>query len=161
MSRVRVVAAAGLVLLAGCGAAAGSGHTSPAPTTATIAPPAQRSLLAPSPSTAPATPPPGNVLTAADSGATVRLRTGQRLIVDLMPGPGAYAWDRPRLSGSALRLVSAAGGYPDHGRTRAVFLAAGPGTAVLSASTDMPCLHTPPRCLIAQRVWTVRVIVSA
>jgi hypothetical protein len=160
MSRARVVAAAGLVLLAGCGTAAGSGSTSPAPTTATIAPPAQRSLLAPSPSTAPATPP-GNVLTAADSGETVGLRTGQRLIVDLMPGPGAYAWDRPRLSGSALRLVSAAGGYPDHGRMRAVFLAAGPGTAVLSALTDMPCLHTRPRCLIAQRVWTVRVIVRA
>ena len=158
MSRLRMVAAAALVLvLAGCGTAAGIGSGASS-STGTIGPPTQRSLSAPSPSSAPGTPA-GNVLTAADSGATVTLVTGQRLTVDLAPGPGAYAWHRPRLTGSGLRLLSVTGGYSYHGPMRAVFLATGPGTAVLSLVSDMPCLHERPRCLIAQRLWTATVII--
>jgi len=158
MTRLRMVAAAALVLvLAGCGTAAGIGSGASS-STGTIGPPTQRSLSAPSPSSAPGTPA-GNVLTAADSGATVTLVTGQRLTVDLAPGPGAYAWHRPRLTGSGLRLLSVTGGYPHRGPMRAVFLATGPGAAVLSSLSDMPCLHERPRCLIAQRLWTATVII--
>ena len=158
MSRLRMVAAAALALvLAGCGTAAGTGNGASS-STGTIGPPTQRSLSAPSPSSAPGTPA-GNVLTAADSGATVTLVSGQRLTVDLTPGPGAYAWHRPRLTGSGLRLLSVTGGYSYHGPMRAVFLATGPGTAVLSSVSDVPCLHERPRCLVAQRLWTATVII--
>jgi hypothetical protein len=154
-----MVAAAALVLiLAGCGTAAGIGSGASSSSTGTIGPPTQRSLSAPMPSSAPVTPA-GNVLTAADTGATVTLVTWQWLTVDLAPGPGAYAWHRPRLTGSGLRLLSVTGGYPYHGPMRAVFLATGPGTAMLSSLSDMPCLHERPRCLIAQRLWTATVII--
>ena len=157
MSRLRMVAAAALALvLAGCGTAAGTGNG--ASSTGTIGPPAQRSLSAPSPSSAPATSA-GSVLTAADTGARVTLVTSHRLTVDLAPGPGAYAWHRPRLTGSVLRLLSVTGGYSYHGSMRAVFLATGPGTAVLSSVSDVPCLHERPRCLVAQRLWTATVII--
>src|SRR5262249_46247319 len=114
MTRLRMVAAAALaVVLAGCGTAAGTGSAASS-ATGTIGPPEQRSLSAPSPSSAPVTPA-GNVLTAADTGARVTLMTGQRLTVDLAPGPGAYAWHRPRLTGSGLRLLSVTGGFPSPG----------------------------------------------
>src|SRR5215467_5600393 len=139
MSRLRMAAAAALALvLAGCGTAAGTGSGASS-SMGTIGSPAQRSLSAPSPSSAPVTPA-GNVLTAADTGARVTLVTGQRLTVDLAPGPGAYAWHRPRLIGSGLRLVSVTGGYPHHGPMRAVFFATRPGTAALSSLSHMPCL---------------------
>ena len=159
MSRLRMVAAVALALvLAGCGTAAGTGSAASSSSTGTIGPPVQRSLSAPSPSSAPVTPA-GNVLTVADAGATVALVTGERLTVVLAPGPGAYAWHRPRLTGSGLRLLSVTGGYPYHGPMRAVFLATGPGTAALSSVSDMPCLHERPRCLVAQRLWTATVII--
>ena len=89
MTRLRMVAAAALVLvLAGCGTAAGIG--SGASSKGTIGPPTQRSPSAPMSSGAPVTPA-GNVLTVADAGATVALVTGERLTVVLAPGPGAYA----------------------------------------------------------------------
>ena len=158
MSRLRMVAAAALALvLAGCGTAAGTGNGASS-STGTIEPPAQRSLSAPSPSSAPATSA-GSVLTAADTGARVTLVTSHRLTVDLAPGPGAYAWHRPRLTGSGLRLLSVTGGYPYHGPMRSVYLATGPGTAVLSSVSDVPCLHERPRCLVAQRLWTATVII--
>ena len=158
MSRLRMVAAAALVLvLAGCGTSAGPGSDASS-STGTIGPPTQRSLSAPLPSSTSVTPA-GNVLTAADTGARVALVMGQRLTVDLAPGSGAYAWHRPRLTGSGLRLLSVTGGYPSHDLMRAVYLATGPGTAVLSSVSDMPCLHERPRCLVAQRLWTATVII--
>src|SRR5215472_5901838 len=158
MSRLRMAAAAALVLvLVGCGTAAGTGSDASS-STETIGPPTQRSLSAPLPSSTPITPA-GNVLTAADVHARVTLVTGQRLTVDLAPGSGAYAWHRPRLTGSGLRLLSVTGGYPSHSLMRAVFLATGPGTAVLSSVSDTPCLHERPRCLVAQRLWAATVII--
>src|SRR5215470_5194682 len=158
MSRLRMAAAAALALvLAGCGTAAGT-ESGASSSTGTIGTPIQRSLSEPSPSSAPVAPA-GNVLTAADTGARVTLVTGQRLTVDLAPGPGAYAWHRPRLTGSGLRLLSVTGGYPSQSPMRAVYLATGPGTVVLSSVTDMPCLHAHPRCLVAQRLWTATVII--
>lgn len=166
MRRTPTVAMASLALLAGCGTAVGSGAasgTSPA-TTAVAETPTVRSFPAEPTATRSPLPTisgPGHVLMAADSGAMVALRSGDNLTVELLPGRGVYAWDRPRLTGTALRLVSVAGGYPAHGAMRAVFLAVRPGTADVSASSDLPCLHSTPRCLPAQRVWAVRVIVGA
>jgi hypothetical protein len=162
VSRVMNVAVASLaVVLTGCGTAAGPATGADVRTSyGTIGPPVHRSPSErPTPS-APASPL-GNVLTAADDGATVTVMTGQWLTVDLAPGAGAYAWDRPRLIGSALRLVSADGGYPSPGPMQAVFLATTPGTAVVSSGSDMPCLHAHPRCLVAQRLWTVHVVVRS
>jgi hypothetical protein len=155
-----MVAAAALALvLAGCGTAAGTGNGASS-SKGTIGPPAQRSLSAPSPSSAPVTSA-GNILTAADTGARVMLVTRQRLTIDLAPGPGAYAWHRPRLTGTGLRLLSVTGGYPSHRPMRAVFLSTGQGTAALSSVSDMPCLHERPPCLLAQRLWTATVIIRA
>ena len=160
MSRLRMVAAAALaLLLAGCGTAAGTGSGASS-STGTLRPPTQQSLPPPPQSSSPVTPA-GNVLTAADTGARVALVTGQQLTVDLAPGSGAYAWHRPRLTGSGLRPLSMTGGYPSHGPMRAVYLATGPGTAVLSSVSDMPCLHERPRCLVAQRLWAATVIIEA
>jgi hypothetical protein len=153
-----VVGAALMLVLAGCGTAAGVGSGASSSSRGTIGPPTQRSLSAPIPSSTPVTPA-GNVLTAADADARITLVTGERLTVVLAPGPGAYAWHRPRLTGTGLRLLSVTGGYPSHGPMRAVFLATGPGTAVLSSLSDMPCLHERPRCLIAQRLWTATGII--
>ena len=157
MSRIRMVAVAGLVVvLAGCGTVAGTGSTA---STTVIGPSAHGPLPTPSSSAAPAATPVGNVLRVADSGATVTLAVGQRLTVDLAPGSGASAWDQLRLTGSALQLVSATGGYPSHDAIYAVFLATAPGTAVLSSASDLSCPHAHPRCLVAQRVWRATVIV--
>lgn len=164
MSRVTRVAITSLALvLAGCGTAGsagiGGGASTPA-TSATIGPPVQRSPTKP-PAPTSSTTPLGNVLTAADDGATVTLVVGERLTVSLAPVAGAYAWDRPRLSGSALRLVATTGGYPSAGLVQALFLAISPGTATVSTVSDMPCLHAQPRCLVAQRLWTSYVIVRS
>lgn len=146
------------VVLAGCGTAAGIGHT---PVTATtIGPPSLRSLAPHSPVATPAVSP-GTTLTAADDGVTVSAVTGQQVTVELAPGPGVYAWDRPRLTGAALRLMSVTGGYPSRGPVRAILLAVTPGIAVVSTVSDAPCLHTRPRCSLAQRVWTARLIVRS
>lgn len=146
------------LVLAGCGTAVPPAGSVATQTTA--AQPTQRSLTTPFPTITPVTPT-GNLLTAGDTGATVTVSVGQRLTVELSPGPGAYAWDRPGLTGSGLQLESVVGGYPVRNPVRAVYLATGPGTAVLSAGSDAPCLHLRPRCTIAQRVWTIRVIVQS
>ncbi len=171
MLRTRMLPIASLALIAGCGAQAGSGAAPPATTPPASASAATTSVgqprtvtpspAQPSPPTSPAVFGPGRVLTAADSGATVTLRAGNHLTVDLAPGPGVYAWDRPRLTGSTLRLVSVTGGYPSRRPVLAVFLAVRSGTAALAASSDLPCLHSRPRCLPAQREWMVRVIIRS
>src|SRR5258707_12943474 len=67
--------------------------------------------------------PTSRILTAADSGATVVLRRGERIAVALGPG-----WDRPRTYGDrVLRLLSVHGGYPSSAPLRAAYLAFAPG----------------------------------
>lgn len=158
--RLRLVVLGGLALvLAGCGSAV-SPESSPSGTTGATGSPTQRSLASPPPSTAPVTPT-GNVLTDADNGATVTVATGARLTIDLAPEPGAYAWDRSRLTGAGLRLVSVVGGYPARAPMQAVLLAVSPGTVIVSSDSDAPCLHQRPMCAMAVRIWTIRVIVKA
>jgi hypothetical protein len=95
----------------------------------------------------------------ADSGKTVHLHIGQRLRVVL--GGRGEQWHRPASRGPSLRLAAASGGYPSGLPATAVFLAVHAGTASVTSMTDHPCLHTQPPCMIAQRVWSVRVLVAA
>jgi hypothetical protein len=98
-------------------------------------------------------------LTEADNGATVVLTDGQSASVVL--GGGQLAWDRPRVTGAALRLVSASGGYPGGMPARATVRAVQAGTATISSISDAACLHAVPACEIAQRGWLVTVIVRS
>jgi len=98
-------------------------------------------------------------VTEADSGRTVHLHIGQRLRVVL--GGRGDQWHRPASHGPSLRLMTASGGYPSRRLAEAVFVAVRAGTASVTSMTDRACLHTQPRCLIAQRVWTVRARVAA
>lgn len=98
-------------------------------------------------------------LTEADNGATVVLTAGRSVSVVL--GGGQPAWDRPRVAGAALRLVSASGGYPGGLPARATVRAVQAGTATISSISDAACLHAVPACEIAQRPWLVTVIVRS
>lgn len=95
----------------------------------------------------------------ADDGATIRLRVGQEVTVVL--GAGGLMWDLPSASGGAVSRISASGGYPSTQPARAVFRAVRLGTSALGSLTDARCLHSSPRCEIAQRVWRVFVIVQS
>ena len=109
-----------------------------------------------SPSSTPG--PSGEVtVTEADSGRTVHLHIGQRLRVVL--GGRGEQWHRPASPGPFLRLAAASGGYPSSRPADAVFIAVRAGTASVTSITDHPCLHAKPPCMIAQRVWSVRVLV--
>ena len=72
-------------------------------------------------------------------------------------------WDRPVAQGGAVVRVSASGGYPSSLPARAVFKAVRPGTARPTSWTDARCLHLPQaqRCLPAQQMWEVTVVVPA
>jgi hypothetical protein len=97
-------------------------------------------------------------VTGADNGRTVHLHIGQRLRVVL--GGRDEQWHRPASPGPVLRLAAASGGYPGSRPANAVFIAVGAGTASVTSMTDHPCLHAQPPCMIAQRVWSVRVMVA-
>jgi hypothetical protein len=158
--RLRLAVLGGLALaLAGCGSAVSPGN-SPSGTNGAIGSATQRSPTTPFPSTTPVAPA-GNVLTDANNRATVTVATGARLTIDLTSEPGAYAWDRPRLTGAGLRLVSVAGGYPARGPMMAVLLATSPGTVMVSSVGDFPCLHSRPVCALAVRSWTIQVIIRS
>lgn len=98
-------------------------------------------------------------LSVADTGVTVRLRTGQQVDVALA-SEGLFSWHVPAAAGAAVRRVSASGGYPGRQPARAAFLAVRPGRAILAATDDTACLHDQPACLPAQREWRVTVIVT-
>jgi hypothetical protein len=102
-----------------------------------------------------------HTVTVAGNGASVLLRTGQRLRV-LLAGHGPHEqWDPPVSSGTALRRISAVGGYPTGQPADAVFLATEAGTALVSAITDFACLHATPPCKLPQRGWSVQVVVTS
>ncbi|MGN6473712.1 MAG: hypothetical protein ACTHK4_08715 [Mycobacteriales bacterium] len=108
----------------------------------------------------PTTPTPANPahLTESDSGQTIHVVVGQQVQVELGGGSGG-SYDQPQSSAAVMRRTSASGGYPTDQPTGAVFLATATGAADLTASTDYACLHTTPRCEIAQREWIVHVVV--
>ena len=97
-------------------------------------------------------------LTAADNGATIAVRTGQVITVDL-GARGVMSYHQPQASGPALARVWASGGYPARRAAMARFRAIHPGTSDLFSVTDARCLHVRPRCAFAQASWRVTVIV--
>ncbi|SRR5258708_2895006 len=97
-------------------------------------------------------------VTEADSGRTVHLRIGQRLRV-VLTGRGMQ-WHRPASPEPLLRVAEASGGYPGTHPAIAVFVAVRSGTASVTSITDHPCLHAQPPCMMAQRVWSLRVLVT-
>ena len=141
-----------MAALAGCGSTVNGAHTGLQGNGAGV-------TTGGSPST------PGNsardgevTVTEADSGRTVHLRIGQRLRVVL--GGRGEQWHRPASPGPSLRLAAASGGYPGSRPATTVFIAVGAGPASVTSMTDHPCLHAQPPCKIAQRVWSVRVLVA-
>ena len=99
-------------------------------------------------------------LKESDSGRTIHVVVGDKVSVRL-PGGSSGGYRRPRSSNSTVaQRVWAAGGYPSNDDARATFVARHHGKADLTATTDYPCLHTTPRCMIAQRIWIVHVVVQ-
>ena len=98
-----------------------------------------------------------STLKESDSGRTITLSVGQSVTVDLPGGNGGY--DRPQSSAAAMHRDSADGGYPSDQPAVAQFTAAQIGTADLTSTTDYNCLHTTPRCTVAQKQWVVHVVV--
>jgi hypothetical protein len=97
-------------------------------------------------------------LTSADAGRTITVPVGTVITVDLAPDAGSY--DPPQVDDVAvLREDSRSGGYPDATDARASYTAVTTGTATIASATDLPCLHTTPRCLPPQREFTVTVTV--
>jgi hypothetical protein len=100
-------------------------------------------------------------LTESDNGDTVVLRIGMSVTVVLGTKSGLM-WDRPAATGQgplAIGRTRVSGGYPTRLPARAVFVAVRPGRAFITSTTDAPCLHATPRCMIAQQVWRVTIIV--
>lgn len=98
------------------------------------------------------------VLQAADSGRTVSVGQGDAIRVYLggsCPAGGGY---QAATAGGPLYREGASDYQP--GATFAAFRAVGTGRATVTATTDAPCLHTSPRCAIAQQLWTVTVEVA-
>ena len=96
------------------------------------------------------------------NGSTIVLRVRQQLELTLAPN-----WTPPRAGirapgvMSALQplLMIASVGFPAAGTAAATFTAIRTGTAVVTASTDYACLHTTPRCLPPQQLFTLTVTV--
>lgn len=53
------------------------------------------------------------------------------------------------------------GGYPTGRPLVASFAATASGQVTVSTITDAWCLHANPRCAMPQRLWTIRVVVTA
>jgi hypothetical protein len=108
-------------------------------------------------------PPPGKsvlTLTVQDSGRSYIIRRGTLVVVNL-PSSGGPSWDAPESDAPEVLTPTAhVGGYPAPGPVSAEFRAATGGTAHLSATTDAPCLHSKPHCMIAQRRFRVRILVG-
>jgi hypothetical protein len=137
--------------------AAGTGTAAPARTvTANPQPAGTASWHPPSPpptQTGPVT------LTTADNGAAVRLHVGQQVAVALASA-GSFSWHVPAAAGTAVRRVSASGGYPGQQPARAAFVAVRSGRATLTAIDDTACLHGQPACEPPQQEWQVTIIVT-
>jgi hypothetical protein len=147
-----MIAVAALAALAGCGSAVNGGHEGSQGNGA--------GMTTGGGSTKPGTSAPNSevTVTEADSGKSVHLRIGQRLRVVL--GGHGMQWHRPASPEPTLRLADTSGGYPSASAAVAVFIAVRSGTASVTSITDHPCLHANPPCKIAQRIWSIRVLVA-
>jgi hypothetical protein len=91
-----------------------------------------------------------------ESNQTVRLHIGDKLKVHL-----GTSFRRPTSSNRAvIHRIRYSGGYPTSDDARATFKAMSAGRADITSTTDAACLHSEPRCMIAQQLWVVHVIVK-
>lgn len=98
------------------------------------------------------------VLTNADSGRSITVAVGTVIRVRLQPELGNYV--PPTSTSSAVRREASSGGYPSNHPVDATFTAVAAGKADLSATTDAPCLHQQPSCMIPQKQWQVALVVN-
>ncbi|HWC35255.1 MAG TPA: hypothetical protein VG650_10550 [Mycobacteriales bacterium] len=99
---------------------------------------------------------PLHTVAPTQSDQTVKLHVGDRLKVHL-----GTSFRRPTSSDrTVIHRISHSGGYPTNEDARATFKALAPGRADISSTTDAACLHATPRCMIAQQIWVVHVIVK-
>lgn len=99
---------------------------------------------------------PRTVAAPTESNQTVHLHVGDKLKVHL-----GTSFRRPTSSDRAvIHRIHYSGGYPTSEDARATFKAMSAGHADISSTTDAPCLHTTPRCEIAQQLWVVHVVVK-
>jgi hypothetical protein len=161
-ARIVGACAAATLALTGCGTGSSAADRTssspilPATGTASVAP----KPVTPTLGTSTTPPPPPTYsgarrLTASDSGATVRLSVGESVRVSL---PAEY--DPPAATGDTLTRTATAGGYPTRRPVDATFTAVRAGRVDITSATDYPCLYATPRCLIAQSLWRVHVIVA-
>jgi hypothetical protein len=106
-------------------------------------------------SPAPAPTPTSGVLrlTNADAGRTITVARGDVILLELS---GSYL---PPTADDAgiLRTEEHAGGYPGPDPATGRFTAIGRGVARITSTTDAACLHSVPRCMIAQQQFTVTI----
>jgi hypothetical protein len=100
---------------------------------------------------------PRTIKAPTESNQTVRLHVGDKLKVHLRTS------FRPPTSSdrSVIHRVHHSGGYPTSYDARATFKALAAGRADITSVTDAACLHSEPRCMLAQQNWIVHVIVKA
>ena len=147
LPRLFVPLVAALVALVGCGSSSVREGTAPAATARSTA--GGSSAPAATATTAPAL-----TLGVPDAGRTVTVRVGQRVVISLQSG----SWLLPETSAPDVLLRSATdGGYPTPRPATATFTAVRTGPAELTATSDLACAHTTPRCLVATRRWSVQV----
>jgi hypothetical protein len=91
-------------------------------------------------------------VTQADTGRTLTLRVGQTLAVNL-----GSQYLQPTVSGTALIVLSATGGYPSGQPLAALYRAVAPGSADVTTHTDAACLHDPRPCAMPIALWQVHV----
>lgn len=100
------------------------------------------------------------VIGLPDNGKTVTIWTGQHLAVTLAANwtpPQAQTADNSVTAGLQPLRTDSAQGYPAAVAGTATFTALRAGTAVITAHTDLACLHTTPRCLRPQQSFAVTV----
>ena len=66
----------------------------------------------------------------------------------------------PAAAGTAIKRVSARGGYPGQQPAQAAFLAIRSGEAALTTINDTACLHAQPACEPPQQEWRATIIVT-
>jgi hypothetical protein len=142
----------------GAGSPAADG-TSPPTRPAGTASATPKHVTTPAASTTAPSPPPTltgpHTLTKDHTGATLTLSVGESVKVSL-----EAEYDVPRATGNALTRTAASGGFPTGQPVDATFTALRPGRAELMTATDYPCLHTTPKCGVAQQLWRIHVVVA-
>jgi hypothetical protein len=106
-------------------------------------------------------PDPYQPLTITANGAHLVLHVGQHRSVYLVPRGVPGNFDPLTISRQGIVAISdESGGYPGDAPLTATITAMTPGATRLTTQSDLPCLHSSPRCLPPQYAWTLDVTVQ-